>query len=275
MFREAYCLEKIHGTTTSVKWNPETDVVHYHSSIVGTKKFMPLFDADLVKSRFKEMFQTKHVAIYGEGYGERIQSMSKTYGKDPKFVAFDVLVDDVWLSVPNAHDVVSKFNIEFVDYVKTDADIAAFDEQRDKESVQAIRNGCGSGHTREGIVIRPLIEFRRNNGSRVIAKHRHFKFSETKTPRAITAEDLKVLSDAREIAEEWVTDMRLTHVLDKLSPNLTVKETGDVIKSMIEDIEREGEGEIVMSKDAIKLIGHKTADMFKQILNNKGTDNAS
>jgi len=74
------------------------------------------------------------------------------------------------------------------------------------------------------------------------------KFCETKTKRVVSAEDLKVLSDAKEIAEEWVTNMRLEHVLQKFDADVGMESMGDIIKAMIEDVYREAKDEIVECK---------------------------
>jgi hypothetical protein len=44
---------------------------------------------------------------------------------------------------------------------------------------------------------------------------------------------------------------------------------GDIIKAMIEDVYREGKGEIIESKEASKAIGQKTVQLFKQKLQNR------
>jgi len=60
--------------------------------------------------------------------------------------------------------------------------------------------------------------------------------------------------------------MRLTHVLDKIPTPHAPEQTGMVIKAMIEDVLREGAGEIVDTKDARKAIGSRAASMFKKRL---------
>ena len=60
--------------------------------------------------------------------------------------------------------------------------------------------------------------------------------------------------------------MRLQHVLDKLSCPIDTSSISEVISAMQEDIEREGEGEIVMTPDARKAIGRKTASIYKEFL---------
>ena len=83
------------------------------------------------------------------------------------------------------------------------------------------------------------------NGSGVIAKHKRDEFKETKTPREVSPEQFKILEDAKSIAEEWVTEMRLKHVLDKLPQGINVESTKMVIEAMVEDVYREAKGEIV------------------------------
>ena len=92
-------------------------------------------------------------------------------------------------------------------------------------------------------------------------------FKETKTPRRLSLEKLAVLEESTAIADEWVTEMRLSHVLDKLG-NPDITKMGEIINAMVEDVEREASGEIVKSKGARKAIGKRTALMFKARLKN-------
>jgi len=102
-----------------------------------------------------------------------------------------------------------------------------------------------------------------------VAKHKRDEFRETKTPRAVDPEKLKVLLDAKAIADEWVTEMRLAHVLDKMPSDTSLEHTRDVIAAMTADIEREAAGEIVMSREALKEIGAAAAKLFKGSLKKK------
>ena len=116
-------------------------------------------------------------------------------------------------------------------------------------------------------MLRPLVEMKINNGERVIAKHKQDEFKERATPqKVIDPATLAVLSAAAEIAREWVTPMRLTHVLDKL-PGAGIEKMRDVIKAMTEDVQREAKGEIVESREAIAAIGRRTSELFKARLN--------
>jgi hypothetical protein len=207
--------------------------------------------------------------------------MSLTYGPVLKFIAFDVQIGNVWLDVPNAEQVSKKLGIEFVPYAKVTTDLASLDRERDRPSEQAIRNGVSkivkdhhelggerieNPRKREGVVLRPLIEVRLNDEDRVISKHKGDDFKETATPRQVVDPSKQaVLAGALEVANEWVTATRLEHVLDKI-PGHCMEKMREILAAMVEDVIREGEGEIVDSPEVRKAITTKTAIMYKDLL---------
>jgi len=269
LFRELYAMEKIHGTSAKFIW--KDGKLTFNSGGEKHRKFVDMFDVKGLTERLQEAFGNFcTVVVYGEAYGGKQQGMKHTYGNELRFVAFEVKVDDHWLDVPNAEDVVvNKLNCEFVHYVKGPATLEFVNEQRDAPSVQAVRNGIAEPKQREGVVLRPLIEVTKNNGQRIMAKHKHDNFRETKTPRKVDPAKQKVLEDAKAVAEEWVVAMRLEHIIDKLKRSrdgeeLTIKDTGLVIKAMVEDIQLESKGEVVWSKEVSTAIGKKAAPLFKQ-----------
>ena len=259
IFKECYALEKIHGTSAHISWNDKK--VKFFSGGESYEKFISLFDLEYLNQKFTDMFLNSNVIIYGEAYGGKQQGMGLTYGKELKFIGFDVKVGDVWLNVPNAESVCKSLDIEFVDYVKVSTDLESLDFERDKDSVQAIRNGCGPGKIREGVILKPLIEVTLNNGSRV--KHKRPEFRETKSIKEVNFSEFKVLEDARLISEEWVTEQRLTHVLDKLPQGIDISHMKLVIEAMVEDVYREAAGEIVESREVKKSIAARTSELFK------------
>lgn len=277
-FKWCYALEKIHGTSANVSW--VSGQVMYHSGGEKMERFAALFDYASLDRKFMEKFGVgTDVTVYGEAYGGKQQGMSATYGPDLKFVAFEVKVGDHFLAVPQAADVVKFLGLEFVDYEPCSASIAEFDYQRSRPSAQAIRNGITEPRMREGIVLRPPFECVLNNGKRVIAKYKNTEFSEraSKSDTRMTPDRAESFSDARKVADEWVTHMRLRHVVDAVLGDrdekaLDISDTGCVIKRMIEDVLREGEGEVADSKDVRKAIGNKTAEMFKKMVGEKHHD---
>jgi len=262
MFRECYAMEKIHGTSAHIKFY--NDNITFFSGGERHELFVSIFNHDELKEKFLELGH-QDIIVYGEAYGGKCQGMKETYGNKLKFIVFEVKIGDTWLNVPNAHDVATKLGLEFVHYEKVPTEVHVLNILRDAPSVQAVRNGIMKPMPREGIVLRPLEEVTKNNGQRIICKHKSEKFMETKTPRKVNPDKMIILREANEIAEEWVTPMRLNHVLDKIE-NKNIENTGNIIKAMVEDIERESSGEVIMSKEAKTAISKKTAMMFKEWL---------
>jgi hypothetical protein len=268
LFKKVYAMEKIHGTSSHISWKYNENSINFFTG-ENHQLFISLFDEAFLNAKFKESFPDQDVVVFGEHYGGKCQGMSHTYGKQSKFIGFDVKVGEFWLNVPNAKDVCNNLGLEFVHYNIIGTDLESLTLERDKPSVQAIRNGILESKKREGIVLRPLVEMRTNNGDRVICKYKPDEQMETKTKREVNNEQLKVLEDADAIAEEWVVNLRLEHVLQKFSNNVNMESMGDIIKTMIDDIYREGRDEIVESKEVTKAIGKKTVMLFKQKLQNK------
>lgn len=265
---EIYALEKIHGTSAHIGFK-DGQVTFFSGEQPAV--FKALFDEEFLTTALAS-FGVDQVVVNGEFYGGKCQGMSKTYGKDPKFVVFDVRFNGSWLPVPRAEQVAAMLKMEFVHYVKISTKLEEIDRERDADSVQAVRNGMGEGHKREGVVLRPCEELFDERGSRLIAKHKRSEFIETKTIREVNPDKQLILKAANAIAEEWVTPMRLQHVLSVVrimrhmidGQPLDMTDTGRVISAMIEDVEREAKGEILESKEARTAIGKRTARLFKQ-----------
>jgi hypothetical protein len=268
MFKELWATEKIHGTSANVRWDGKD--VKYFSGGCSHDEFVKLFNHDELKAKFTEIFGTDTtVIVFGEAYGGKCQGMSATYGKKLFFTAFEINCGDKWLAVDKADMFCGMLGIEFVPYVRIPATLAAIDAERDAPSIIAVRRGqTDKEYIREGVVLRPIVEMTMNNDERIMAKHKRDEFKETKTPRNVDPEQLKVLEEAEAIADEWVTEMRLTHVLDKTPARgelgFTIEDCGKVALAMVEDILREGKDEIVDSKLARKAIGKKTIELFKK-----------
>jgi len=262
-FKECYCMEKIHGTSARIQWKDNKLI--FHAGGCKHETFIKIFDEEELYIRFYEEFKDIDVVIYGEQYGGKQQGMSETYGKEPMFIVFEVQIDEAWLNVPNAEDVANKLNLEFVPYQKCSTELEILNSYRDAPSSVSFRRQCGT-NIREGIVIKPLEEFTDKRGNRVITKHKRAEFGETKTPREVDPEKLKILTEANEIADEWVTPMRFNHVIDKFTEEHIIENTGKFIKAMVEDVLRESEGEIIISKQITTAIGKAGAKLYKNYI---------
>jgi len=271
-FRSVYVLEKIHGTSSHLSWKAFEKHLGFFSGGEKYENFISIFDIPALTAKFTERYADVDVMINGEAYGGRQQGMSATYGKENRFIVFDVRVNGHWLDVPNAEKVAHYLGLEFVWWDKVISDSPEdmqnqLDKFRDQDSRQAIRNGMGEGHKAEGIVIRPPFEFVMNNGEPLRVKHKREDFQERKN-QPKEAKDIKVLEEANAIADEWVTPMRFFHVIDKM-PGLEKKDVNiaKVIAAMLEDVLRESAGEIVDSKEARQSIAKRTVSLFKRWCN--------
>ena len=273
LFKECYAMEKIHGTSAHIKFEISENLlgavfnkkITFFSGGEKDELFVSLFNEEFLINQFKEIGVNK-ITIYGEVYGGKQQGMRVTYGDKLKFIVFDVKIYDHWLSVPEAEEIAKQLKLEFVSYKKISTNLKDLNLQRDSDSIQAYRNGMGWGKKREGIVLRPLIELNRSNGKRIIVKYKNDEFRETtKKRKIIDPKKLEILKEAKVIATEWVTEMRLTHILDKF-PEADITKIGYIIKVMVEDIKREAEKEVIWNKNVERAISKKCGIMFKNRL---------
>lgn len=268
LFRTCYAMEKIHGTSSHVAWRNYPNRpggVRFFAGGVSHDSFTALFEEPTLAACFLKLGHDR-VVVFGESYGGKCQKMSHIYGRALRFVVFDVKIGDTWLCVPAAEDVAGQLGLEFVPYREVTTDLVALDAERDAPSEQARRNGVAGDAMREGVVLRPLREFTDSRGQRVMAKHKRAEFAERRTPPKSAAASLVVLETAEAIVLEWVTDMRLTHVLDKLGNPGLREATGSVVRAMIDDVCREAGDEIVQNPVVKRAIGRAAAQFFHRRL---------
>jgi hypothetical protein len=253
----------VHNSSSHISWKNQQPA--FFAGGEKEENFRKMFDIPVLIEKFKSLLLSYPITVYGECYGGRMQGMSKTYGTTLKFIAFEVKIGENWLCVPEAEKIAIQLGIEFVHYRIIPTTIEVIDAEILLDSIQAVRNGLGEGHKREGVVLRPMIELTKNNGARIIAKHKREDFQETKSKRPldIDPERLKILDQADKIAEEWVTANRLEHILQQISGEHDIRACGQIAKLMVEDVLREGVNEIVDSKEARKAISRKAIELFK------------
>src|SRR5437588_791465 len=89
LFKRVYALEKVHGTSAHISWNGN---VKFFAGGSPHDRFVAFFDQEKLRNKFLELVGSDEAVIYGEAYGGKVQGMSATYGKEIKFVAFDVKI---------------------------------------------------------------------------------------------------------------------------------------------------------------------------------------
>jgi hypothetical protein len=269
-FKSCWVLEKVHGTSAHVSWKAEIDKLNFSAGGESHTKFVALFQQPILLEKFKSLpYQT--VTVFGEAYGGKQQGMKHVYGDELHFIVFDVYADSMWMDVPTMAKIAAHLGLEVVPYQLSSTDLLELNEHRDTPSEVAKRRGMGEDKPREGIVLRPPFEVELQDGTRLIAKHKGEAFAEMATPRTVDdPAKLTVLVGADAIALEWVTPMRLEHVMQQLREDdkpLVIQDTPKVIRAMLEDVHREAAGEFVPSKAADAAISRTAAKLFKQHLN--------
>jgi hypothetical protein len=293
-------MEKIHGTSTWIEAKGANYL--YHSGGETSDKFRNLFNQQFINNELSKICGEQSLSmirIHGETYGHKQQKMKDTYGDVLRFVVFEVKVIDqygeYWLNVSDAEKIAARLKLDFVPYVVGPNTIDFIEKQTNLPSVQAEKNGMGINKLREGVVVKPFIEsfiendslctITMNNGTRPIFKHKCGPFWETKKPGMLTLDESKKekkpLTDMvektqynQETADNWITNMRAEHVLDKMLHDTPDPVQGDKkvdlsdIKSfsdnMIKDVEKESVGEIEWSPKLIRLMRIKSMSLLKK-----------
>lgn len=268
-FKTLYASEKIHGTSAHVSW--KDNQVGFFAGGESHERFVGLFNADNLKNQFVLLGHAS-ATLYGEACGGKQQGMKHTYGPDLRFIVFDVLLGKTWAAVPDAEGIAKAMNLEFVPYRKVETDLDLLRTERGRPSEVAVRRGIVEPRPREGIVLRPPFECSFSRGGRVIAKYKNDWASERTSKRDTDAspDKVKMLQAAQAVAEEFVTPMRLAHVLGALAVEIPgpwdLSHMAQVIRTMHADIRKECGEEFTPSREVSRAIGTRTARLFKTCL---------
>lgn len=264
LFKECYVSEKIEGATVSLKWEYLTKTFSIEPGPATQEVVRTVIPED-IEELFAKEFPDQDVVIIGELYGDKhyLPKKSAKYKIEIGFIVFKAILNGYWVSMDESAKIADLLSLPFVEYGIYPTDIKILDELRDKYSILGMK-WSGIKVPREGIVIEPLIPMRIYDNY-VIAKHKAKEERETATIREVSQDKLKVLADAQAIADEWVTPNRLDHVLAKVPNSREKAATQLVMKAMVEDVYREGEGEIVESREATSAIMKKTAELLRKL----------
>lgn len=160
--------EKIDGTNIRVYWDGHnvsfygrTERANIPSHLFN--KLLELFSTNEVEQLFEQKFGEKEVILFGEGYGNKIQS-GGDYRSDVSFILFDVMICGNYQPRSTVEDIATTFGIEIVPIIF----IGTINEAVEYVKTKPMST-IGTAHM-EGLVGRPLIELQDRTGNRVIVK---------------------------------------------------------------------------------------------------------
>lgn len=163
--------EKVDGTNIRILWDGHavsfmgrTDNAQIPAPLVN--RLNALFGGESNAQIFEQSFGEKPVMLFGEGYGNKIQSVGKLYNPDGvDFILFDVCIgDDHYLPRNSVEGVAKMFGINSVPIVGRGPLESAV------EFVKKHPNSTLGEVEMEGVVCRPAIELRDCEGNRLIVK---------------------------------------------------------------------------------------------------------
>lgn len=161
--------EKVDGTNVSIEWDGHEVTIHGRTERAQLPR--PLLDrleefkSIEVEELFEQKFGERHVILYGEGYGGKIQK-NKAYGEHEDFILFDVYLpdSDLWLDRESVEEIAKAFGVKVVPVIMTGTIDAAVKYVKQKPCSHL------GDLTMEGLVGRPVIEMKDKQGKRIIVK---------------------------------------------------------------------------------------------------------
>ena len=175
--------EKIDGTNIRVVWDGHTFSFYGRTDkatipVPLLEKLKTMFDYKQ-EQVFEQMFGLKEVILFGEGIGEKIQC--GTYGKEYKFLVFDIMINGKYLHLSDSLEICSKLNLETVPIWGSSLPFITLLEliiKGSSEMLQAVSELGGTKGNVEGFVLRPKMTVYDNNLDRVIVKLKFRDFKE-------------------------------------------------------------------------------------------------
>ena len=282
--------EKIHGANFSF-WTDGNDVrVASRSQFVdGTfyncqevidqysEKVLDLYNSYIFTNDNEEHI----ITVYGELYGPGIQS-GIYYGDKKNFRAFDLTIDDKFISPITARYLLKNHSIPLVPIIGTydsldealeesnifQSKIWKMDQDPSENTVNKFTHFKEGENFAEGLVIQPLSVIKyTNNGSRVLIKSKNPKFTEKNKKRPSKPSEPNPFIP---VVEQYVNENRMNSVLSKFG-EATNKDFGKIIKLMnedvIEDMIKDGDlPEDWKKQDEYKLAGKAVSNVVSNFL---------
>ena len=170
--------EKLDGTNVRIHYDGHrielggrTDKAQFQGEL---KEYLEsIFLTPEMEELFEQNFGDKDVILFGEGIGYKIQFGDKNVylpGKEVKFILFDVMINDLYLSKENMRQIGEQLGLETVPIIDSSATLldACLFVKSHPLSVYAKKSGIEQ--EMEGLVGTPKVPLCDRRGNRIIVK---------------------------------------------------------------------------------------------------------
>lgn len=162
------------------------------------------------------------------------------YAPFQDFLIFDVVIDDEYLDWKDVRPWIAQFYGLFVEELFVGPLDQCLKYENEFQTTIPARYGLPDieGNTCEGVVIKPLVEKRFNDGKRFIIKNKNDKFAEVASHKKSTTkgtETPEIVQKQLDIASQYINDNRFNAVLSKLS-EITKNDFSLLMKEFSNDV---------------------------------------
>lgn len=169
--------EKIDGTNIIIFWDGHkvefggrTEKAQIPNHLL--ERLNELFGGEVNEEMFEQKFGETEVTLYGEGFGDKIQTNGYIDGVD--FILFDVLIGNNFQPRESVEDIAKYFNIRLAPIVLSGTLNDAIKYVKTNPDSVVSEIGCKM----EGVVGRPKIELNDRAHNRVIVKVKYNDFKD-------------------------------------------------------------------------------------------------
>jgi hypothetical protein len=259
LFNRAVITHKVDGTNGRIIWDSDEQELLTGSRnrlLTGDKDnhgFDEWVQNNIPVKPFKEYFEDTSIVVFGEFFKNDILGRVE-YGDEPRFRAFDVFINTVFLDWADVVDVAEeKLSLDVVPYEFIEnPELSKLQDYVDGYT-DPLAKGTADDDDRiaEGIVARPPVEVKHKKDSRIMYKVKSDKFEEVNkgTNKSGKSKEQKYDDEDIETVDKYITNSRIRSVVESMreqDPTLDVSRqiTGEVIQETIQDIKDEATEEL-------------------------------
>lgn len=163
--------EKIDGTNIRIVWkDKQLSFLGRTERAELPKDLLCWLEENITPESMFKVFKNAPVVLYGEGYGNKIQS-GKAYSEIAKFILFDIKIDKWWLKRFSIEEIATSLNIDVVPLLGKFTTLEIMDMVK-----KGFPSKIGNVPICEGIIAKtdPILMDRK--GNRVMFKLKHKDF---------------------------------------------------------------------------------------------------